>query len=393
MAAKLPYYILVDSPEGARMAAEKSGNVVAAYTRTNGDISKGFVCKSVPHVTLKSVANNPDIREGMSREEIDAAITRHAEQEVLYDQPYEDKKIVRVTGPFTVESLSPHVTLPLSGISGNDDRGNGAHGADDAMERFQRVVLDHLRKAGVQNTVRAERLVFDSVEPWAGRYVHAIGNYNENGIEKRAAITIGPEYGTVDAELVKQAAREAVDFADLLIVCGFAFDGYITGELRRLGKLTILKAAMNPDLAMGDELLKKTGSGNLFMVFGEPDIEARKTSDNQWEIEVKGVDVYNPTTGEIRSHSTDDIACWFVDTNYDGTSFFVRHAYFCGSNEPYDSLKRALRADIDEEAWNSLYRTTSRPIPVPQTGRIAVKVINHYGDEVMKVIEVSPASN
>jgi adenine-specific DNA-methyltransferase len=387
MAAKLPYYVLVDSTEGARTVAEQSGNAATAQAPTTSDIRKGFVYKTVPHVTLKSIANNPDIREDMSRAEIDAAIVRHADQEILYDQPYEDKKVVRVTGPFTVESLSPHVTLPLSGATANDDREGPAHDDDD-IERFQRVVLDHLRKAGVQNMVRSERLMFASVEPWPGRFVHAVGAYSESGVEKRAAISIGPEYGTVDAEFVHQAAREAVDFADLLIVCGFAFDGYIAGEFRKLGRLTILKAAMNPDLAMGDELLKKTGSGNLFMVFGEPDIEVRTTSDGLWEIEVRGVDVYNPTTGEIRSHSTDDIACWFIDTSYNGESFFVHHAYFCGGNEPYESLKRALRADIDEEAWNSLYRTTSRPFPTPGTGKIAVKVINHYGDEVMKVLEV-----
>lgn len=127
------------------------------------------------------------------------------------------------------------------------------------------------------------------------------------------------------------------------------------------------------------------------MVFGEPDIEMRPTSDGLWEIEVRGVDVYNPTTGEIRSHSTNDIACWFIDTSYNEESFFVRHAYFCGDNEPYESLKRALRADIDEEAWSSLYRTTSRPFSTPETGKIAVKVINHYGDEVMKVLEVGTA--
>jgi adenine-specific DNA-methyltransferase len=390
MAATLPYYILADSPEGTRLLAQQSARFDAPNLATSGDLRKGFVYKTVPHVTLKSIANNPDIREGMTREAIDTAIARHTDQETLYDQPHEDRKVVRVTGPFTVESLSPHVTLPLSGTPTDGGKGSVAHDDDD-MERFQRVVLDHLRKAGVQNTVRSERLMFHSVESWAGRYVHAAGTYSESGLEKRAAISIGPEYGTVDAELVHQAAREAVDFADLLIVCGFAFDGYIAGEFRKLGRLTILKAAMNPDLAMGDELLKKTGSGNLFMVFGEPDIEARTTSDGLWEIEVRGVDVYNPTTGEIRSHSTDDIACWFIDTSYDGNSFFVRHAYFCGGNEPYESLKRALRADIDEEAWNSLYRTTSRPFPAPATGRIAVKVINHYGDEVMKVLEVGAA--
>ena len=390
MAATLPYYILADSQEGARLFAEQSGRFDAANPVTSGDLRKGFVYKTVPHVTLKSIATNPDIREGMTREAIDAAIARHADQEILVDQPYEDKKVVRVTGPFTVESLSPHVTLPLSGLAAhNGSDGTTRDTAD--VERFQRVILDHLRKAGVQNTVRSERLMFDSVEPWPGRFVHAVGTYSENGVEKRTAISIGPEYGTVDAEFVHQAAREAVDFADLLIVCGFAFDGYIAGQFRQLGRLTILKAAMNPDLAMGDELLKKTGSGNLFMVFGEPDIEARTSSDGLWEIEVRGVDVYNPTTGEIRSHSTDNIACWFIDTSYNGESFFVRHAYFCGGNEPYESLKRALRADIDEEAWSSLYRTTSRPFPTPETGRIAVKVINHYGDEVMKVLEVGTA--
>lgn len=144
---------------------------------------------------------------------------------------------------------------------------------------------------------------------------------------------------------------------------------------------------MNPDLAMGGDLLKKTGAGNLFMVFGEPDVDIRAT-DGEIEIEVRGVDVYDPTTGEVRSGTTDDIACWFIDTNYNGESFFVRHAYFTGASDPYAQLKRALRADIDEDAWASLYSTVSRPFPVPDTGKIAVKVINHYGDEVLQVYEV-----
>jgi adenine-specific DNA-methyltransferase len=142
---------------------------------------------------------------------------------------------------------------------------------------------------------------------------------------------------------------------------------------------------MNPDLAMGDELLKKTGAGNLFMVFGEPDVEIRKQKNKQLVVEIKGVDVYDPTTGQIRSSSTDDIACWFVDTDYNGESFFVRHAYFTGADEPYDKLKRALRSEIDESAWSSLYSTESQPFDKPESGKIAVKVINHYGDEVLKV--------
>lgn len=159
-------------------------------------------------------------------------------------------------------------------------------------------------------------------------------------------------------------------------------------ETRAYGKLQVLLARMNPDLAMGDELLKKTGAGNLFMVFGEPDIVITREKDGV-VVEIKGLDIYDPTTGAIRSHSTDDLACWFIDTDYNGESFFVRHAYFTGADRPYDKLKRALRAEIDEGAWEQLYATRSRPFPRPKTGRIAVKVINHFGDEVLKVYSVA----
>jgi adenine-specific DNA-methyltransferase len=346
----------------------------------------------VPHVTLKSIANNPDIKEGMSRAEIDAAIAKHAETETLFDQPYEDKKRVRVSGPFTVESLSPHRTISVEEKKQLAEVGK--HGMKMRIigpDDFATMIIDNLRKAGVQNTVKGERLKFDTLNPYAGEWIHAEGRYAEaDGTERRAAICIGPEHGTVGAQLIKEAAKEAVKGVgfDILIVCGFAFDPSVSEEAKRYGKLTVLAARMNPDLAMGDELLKKTGAGNLFMVFGEPDVAIKKQKDGQIVVEINGLDVYDPTTGEIRSSSTDDIACWFIDTDYNGESFFVRHAYFTGADEPYEKLKRALRAEIDEAAWSSLYSTTSRPFPRPDTGKIAVKVINHYGDEVMKVFEV-----
>jgi adenine-specific DNA-methyltransferase len=189
---------------------------------------------------------------------------------------------------------------------------------------------------------------------------------------------------------VKEAAKEAVRGVgfDLLIVCGFAFDPHVSEEAKRYGTLTVLPTRMNPDLAMGDELLKKTGAGNLFMVFGEPDVAIRSDDFSRLIVELKGLDVYDPTTGEIRSNSTDDIACWFIDTDYNGESFIVRHAYFTGADNPYDKLKRALRAEIDESAWSALYSTQSYPFEKPKFGKIAVKVINHYGDEVLKVYEV-----
>ncbi len=409
MAGRYPYYLLADSQEGVKKEAELTGLVPPAY-QTDGDIRKGFVYKRVPHVTLKSIANNPDIKEGMSREEIDEAIARHADTEILYDQPYEDNKRIRVSGPFTVESLSPHRVLstdeerPASERDGQRSSGEG---------QFTLMILDNLRKAGVQNTRKDERLVFERLDPFPGLYLHAEGEYTDkDGMSKRVGVSIGPEHGTVGANDVKEAAKEALKGAgfDLLVVCGFAFDALagetakefspdlpkrkdgpaaISEETKQYGKLPVMLARMNPDLAMGDELLKKTGAGNLFMVFGEPDLSIEPQDDGKLVVEIRGVDVYDPTTGQIRSSSTDDIACWFIDTNYNEESFFVRHAYFTGADEPYDRLKRALRAEIDEAAWSTLYSTRSYPFDAPETGKIAVKVINHYGDEVLKVYEVA----
>jgi adenine-specific DNA-methyltransferase len=387
MAAKYPYYLLADSPEGVRREAELTGMVPPSY-KSSGDIKQGFVYKRVPHVTLKSIANNPDIKEGMSREEIAAAVARHAEIELLYDKPHEDNKRIRVTGPCTVESLSPHRVL-----STDDERPKAEVDGkrDSAAGQFEMMIIENLRKAGVQGTTKGQRIKFEGLEQFAGTWIQATGEYEENGKTKRVAVSIGPEHGTVGPQQVKESAKEAVQGLgyDTLIVCGFAFDPHVSEEVKRYGKLTVLAARMNPDLAMDDELLKKTGAGNLFMVFGEPDVKITKIKAGQLTVEIRGVDVYDPTTGEIRSSSTDDIACWFIDTDYNGESFFVRHAYFTGADEPYEKLQRALRAEIDEAAWRSLYSTVSRPFDLPTTGKIAVKVINHYGDEVLKVFPVA----
>ena len=397
MAAKYPYYLLSDSAEGIMKEAEITGKIPpnppllkggAEGGGISGDIKKGFVYKRVPHVTLKSIANNPDIKEGMSREAIDAAIAKYAETETLYDQPYEDNKRIRVTGPFTVESLSPHRVLSTDEELPESEReGKKSTGA----AQFTTMILDNLKRAGLQNTFKGEGLKFDRLEPYAGQWIHAEGEYTEtDGKPRRVAVCIGPEHGTVGPDLIKEAAKEAVKGInfDILVVCGFAFDPHVSEEAKRYGKLTVLITRMNPDLSMGEELLKKTGAGNLFMVFGEPDLSVKKEKDGKITVEIQGVDVYDPTTGQIRSSSTDDIACWFIDTDYNGESFFVRHAYFTGAEEPYDKLRRALRADVDESAWATLYSTKSRPFDPPKTGKIAVKVINHYGDEVLKVYDV-----
>ena len=387
MTARYPYYVLADSSEGIKKEAALTGKVPPEY-KTHDDIRKGFVCKRVPHVTLKSIANNPDIKEGMTREQIDAAIARYANTETLYNQPYEDNTRVRVCGPFSVESLSPHRMLSVA-----DENKDGTVSEQEGRKQqdFSIMILENLKKAGVQNTRKSERLSFDCLDPYAGAWLHAAGEYiNAEGKPRRVAISIGPEHGTVGPHQVKEAAKEAVQGVgfDMLVVCGFAFDPHVAEEVKRYGNLTVLPTKMNPDLVMGDELLKKTGAGNLFMVFGEPDVEVKKQKDGQIMVEIKGVDVYDPTTGQIRSASTDDIACWFIDSNYNGESFFVRHAYFTGAEEPYDKLQRTLRAEIDKAAWSSLYSTVSRPFDKPETRKFAVKVINHYGDEVLKVFEI-----
>ncbi|MEA2447709.1 MAG: adenine-specific DNA-methyltransferase, partial [Actinomycetota bacterium] len=389
MAAKFPYYLLADSEPGIRKEDELSGSMRSLPTAAPAnDVRRGFVYERVPHVTLKSIAQNPDIREGMTRPETDSAIAKHAETETLFDRPYEDRKVVRVSGPFTVESLSPHRVM----VDGPEDSAAAETAPSVDAGAFVTTILDNLRRAGVQNTKRAERLELTRLDHYPGVYCQGVGEYSENGVAKTVAIAIGPEYGTVGPELVRDAAKEAVKFADLLVVCGFAFDPLAGEEASSLGRLTILQARMNPDLAMGDELLKKTGTGNLFMVFGEPDIDVRPAGEGMIEVEVKGLDVYDPTTGVLRSSSVDDIAAWFLDTNYDGDAFFVRHAYFTGADDPYDKLRRALRADISDEAWATVNSNVSRPFPRPTTGKVAVKVINHYGDEVMKVFALPTAS-
>ncbi|NQV24425.1 MAG: site-specific DNA-methyltransferase, partial [Rhodopirellula sp.] len=442
MSERYPFYVLADTDAGQKLEAEVTGRTPPPH-RTDSDVKKGFVYHRVPHIMLSHIAKNEEIdhihdkwqqqleplREKLNKarkqtweewevprepgddwskpdqkllaewwelrrkrqQEIDGSIARNADQELLYDQPYEDKSIVRVTGPFTVESLSPHRQLSVAQKKQRADGVDGLSVRNLGPDQFGNMIIDNLRKAGIQNRIKDERLKFDSLEPWPGEWIHATGEYTDKADEvRKVAVCIGPEHGTVGKGLVKEAAKEAVKGVgyDLLVICGFAFDPSVDEEATQYGKLEVQMCRMNPDLSMGDELLKKTGAGNLFMIFGEPDVRIEKTDDGQIEVEIFGVDVYDPTTGEIRSDSTDDVACWFIDTDYDSESFFVRHAYFTGADDPYKKLKKALKAEIDEAAWSELYSTRSMPFDRPSSGKIAVKVINHYGDEVLKVYEV-----
>lgn len=446
MAARYPWYLLSDSREG-RAKESALTQRPQADIQIHNDIRQGFVYERVPKVTSSTVANNPliddiwekwqavleprrkELNELVGKDfqeweippkactswsdnvrgvhkawweariarqtEIDASIGARADVEYLYDKPYADNNRVRVAGPFTVESLSPHRVLPASEEELIDDI-EAAEGqrspasADLAGHDFAAIVIDYLRTEGVKQHDKGDRITFDSLTPWpGGKFIGASGTFieGESGPERRAAILIGPEYGTVGRQDIVAAAREAVDARfDVLIACAFNFDAH-SSELSSLGGLRILKARINPDMHMSEEL-KNTGRGNMFVVFGEPDIDILDDGGPQIRVKVNGVDVFDPNTGDIRSNDTAGIAAWFVDTDYNEESFFVRHAYFLGDNDPYKSLRTALKADIDEDAWATLYSDTSRPFERPATGRIAVKVINHFGDEVMKVFGV-----
>jgi adenine-specific DNA-methyltransferase len=481
MGARYPYYLLADSPEGQRKEGEVS-RIAPKTTPTRGDIRHGFVYERVPHITLKSIANNTEIdviwermqeavedaiaalnsalrghaspfnidlggRSGQKidftksgqvklpsgemapangfmeweipaeapekwpqdaksalarfwecriarQKEIDTSIATKAEFEYLYDKPYPDNTRVRVAGPFTVESLSPHRTLA---VDWNDElidvleASEGSRKAaerDDAITDYAQMILENLKVAGVQQAHKEDRITFTSLAGWPGRFICAEGTFVEGEKQKRVGIFIGPEFGTVSRPDLVAAAREAGDAGfDVLIACAFNYDAH-SAEFDKLGRVPVLKARMNPDLHMGGDL-KATGTGNLFVIFGEPDIKIEDTGDDMIRVKVFGVDVFKPQTGEVVSEGTDGIALWMLDTDYNEESFFVRHAYFLGANDPYKALKTTLKAEIDQEAWESLYSDTSRPFPKPESGRIAVKVINHLGDEVMKVFAVS----
>ena len=450
MGARYPYYLLGDSKEGQEKEASLSGTIPSSQP-TFGNIKHGFVYERVPHITLKSIANNAEIdviwekwqakleplrvalnqalgtnwqeweiprelnlrdlralrgeknfttkdtkstkggeeeviklhgdwwQARISRQkEIDASIAAKADMEKLYDKPYENKSVVRVAGPFTVESLSPHRM-----ISPNVEKPKSQE-----QTEFLPVILDNLRTAGVQFAHKADKVDFVSLVPWPGELICAEGKYiSKEGKEIRAAIFVGPEYGTLTRPDLVEAAREASEAGfHVLISCAFNYEAHAS-EFDKLGKIPVYKARMNADLHMAEDL-RNNGKGNLFVVFGEPDIDILKEKDGMLRVKIRGIDVFDPNTGEVRSDGAETIACWFVDTDYNEESFFVRQAYFLGAGDPYKSLKTSLKAEINEEAWASLYSDTSRPFEKPDSGRIAVKVINHLGDEVMKVFKV-----
>lgn len=438
MGARYPYYLLADSLAGQYKESQITGETLSGQP-TFSRVRQGFVYERVPHITLKQIANNVQLdviwrrhnetlepllerlnslvgtqwmewevprnpkeswtakarqahkmwwRARMARQqEIDSSIAADAPVEYLHDKPYQDRSVVRVSGPFTIESLSPHRVLAV----GADDEVIGLDGsatsATEIRPDFARMILNQLRTSGIQQVKKMDRIELSALTGWPGKHVCAVGQYVKASRVQRAGILIGPEFGTVSRPDLAAAAREAAEAGfDALIACAFNYDAAST-DFASLGRVPIIKARINADLHMADEL-KNTGNGNVFVVFGEPDIEVHYLSGRRCQVEIKGVDIFHPATGEIRSENIDGIACWFIDTNYNEESFFVRQAYFLGKSDPYRALKTTLKSQIDYDTWATVNNSLSRPFEKPVSGRICVKVINHFGDEAMRVLRV-----
>ncbi len=389
MTATFPYYHLYSDVEVR--TAEKEGKIKKSVTekpeqQKSGDIRQGFVYEEVPHITLKSLANDEP-----------------PETETLYDKPYEDKKKLRVCGPFTVETLQnfePVSPDELGETASEDDEGNS----------FEQRVYEHLKSAGVKNGIRNERAVFIRVEPLVSGYLHAEGFYATADGEKKAYFHIGPKFGTVSKLAVNEAIKECRQRGDAnwLVILGFSFESDIsnTSQTTSLGTFEVTKARMHDDL-MQDGLMKKDRKAGSFITIGEPDIKLHRNGDEA-TVEICGLDIYDPIKDEVKARDVADIAYWMVDDNYDGSNFVVRQVFFCGGSrdefrkwqkgletiarqKTKRNVERTLKIEIDEEAFDRLYGFTSHPVRVKDGQSIAVRVISQFGEESTKVLTVEDA--
>ncbi len=414
MTAVFPYYYLYSDVEVIK--EEKDGKIKKNIrekpdNEKTGDIRQGFVYEEVPHITLKSLANDEP-----------------SETETLYDKPYEDKKRLRVSGPFTVETLQNFEPLSVEELQEETQ----THDETD----FAQVVKAHLESAGIKNGRKDEQVVFSRVELLSHPYLHAEGFYRNGTGEKKAYIHIGPKFGTVSKTAVNEAVKECRLRGDAqwLIILGFSFESDIEGttQTMNMGKFEVTKARIHDDL-LQEGLKKKPGkSAASFVTIGEPDIRLHYDSNDEMKtvmqeqsknqspsknqknhssdvvrVEIQGLDIYDPIKDEVKARNVSDIAYWMVDDDYDGSNFVVKQVFFCGGDkDEFDKWKKGLESlardntkkkvektlkiEIDDEAFDRLYGHISHPIEVKKKGqKIAVRVISQFGEETTKVLTVN----
>jgi len=355
------------------------------FDKEHGNIRQGFVYKTVPHITLKSLANDLE-----------------PDEEILYDQPNEDKKKMRVAGPFTVETLQSFNVVNPDAI-GVDERNE--------TEDFQERVFAHLKTSGIRNGAKNEQAIFYNIEAVANPYLHAKGYYKDaEGKERLAYFHIGPKFGSVSKRAVSEALKEfrgiaLNEGASWLCVLGFSFEDNINEKDYNLGSFVVSKVRMHDDL-MQDGLLKKDKGAGAFITIGEPDIALVEDEGGKTvHIEIQGLDIYDPIKDIVKPRSVEDIAYWEIDDDYNGEQFVVRGLHFCGgSKKEFEAwrkglqsvapgknkkgIEKTLRIVFNEEMWDTLYDFRSHPIEKRAGRKIAVRVISQFGEESTKVLTI-----
>lgn len=379
-------WITIDTSRIALNIAKKrlTTSVYPYYELFGDDIRLGFKYKRVPHITLKSISNN-----------------EHAEEEILYDQPEENKKKIRVAGPFTVE------TLQSFNVSSPDDINNSP---DEAAENrlFLDRIFSHLQTSGIRNGDKTQQAIFHGVEAVSDPFLNAKGYYNDaDGRERLVYFHIGPKFGSVSKRAVNEAVRTFRDTrlqegASWLVLLGFSFQDSIEDKDYNLGQFTVSKVRMHDDL-MQDGLLKKDKGAGSFITIGEPDIALVVDSPDTCHVEIRGLDIYDPIKDDVKARSVEDIAYWEIDDDYDGRQFIVKSIHFCGGDKKeFDSWKKGLtsvaklttkkktehtlRLELDDDVWDTLYGFESESLSYRPGHKIAVRVISQFGEESSKVI-------
>lgn len=403
MTANFPYYHLYSDVNVERL--EKAGKIKKTVSpkpaneqigaSTPGDIRQGFVYEEVPHITLKSLANDEP-----------------ADTETLYDKPEIDKKRLRVSGPFTVETLqnfepvSPaDLDNPLETVANNG-------GGPSEMENFEKLVFNRLQSAGINNGDKTQHTKFTRVEQLAGEYLHAEGFYQTEAGEGKAYIHLGGKYSTVSKDAVNHAIRECRQRgdADWLLILGLSFESDIENRAvtTKIGSFRVDKIRLHDDFLQDGLMKKPNKSSGSFVMIGEPDIRLTPSPNGEGRggvtVEVCGLDIYDPIKDDVRSRDPKDIAYWMVDDDYDGANFIVQQVFFCGSDDKDEFKKwekglsdlakqgtkkqaeKTLKVEIDDEAFDRLYGTTSHPIEYRKGRKIAVRVISQFGEESTKVL-------
>ena len=380
-----------------------------ALAREDEGVGSGFKYKTVPHVTLGSIANNPDIREGMTREQIVRAIARHAPQETLYDQPRPDRSKTRVTGPFTVEAVPAPSVLPLDDIEDREARKADASVARTGPTVRQGDWRDELLKTGIRGK-GGQRVRFVRLEPLPGlRHLHAEGETRPDDAPApgaqgaapgaRAVVSFGPDHAPMEQRQVARAIEEAsrlVPKAAIIVFAAFQFDPEASKDIDETNwpGVTLLKAQMNADL-LTDDLKKKRASNESFWLIGQPDVTVERIADGEDEdkfrVSVEGFDYYNTKTGNVESGGADRIALWMLDPDYDGRSLFPRQVFFpmAGAKDGWAKLAKSLKAEIDPTRMAAYRGTVSLPFEAGEHGRVAVKIVDDRGVESLKIVELS----